>query len=350
MKKKVVIIGGGNIAGTVHVPHYQNRKELEVVAVLGRNAERAEAFAKRHAIPRFYTDGDEMYAAEKPDIVSVCTPNSFHYPAVMKALENGCHVLCEKPPAISADEAWDMHQAAKARNLVLAYNFHNRFAEDVKIVREKAAAGLLGDIYVTKVQALRRSGVPAWGYFTNKELQGGGPLIDIGVHMLDAAMYVLGFPAVKRVTAKQFQKIGKKKSHGSFGEWDPKKYEVEDSLFGFIELEGGNLLQIETSFALHIIEESVMDVTFMADKAGATLFPAHIHTDKHGELVTLYQKKQADPDRQRKSMEAFIDRCLGKEVMIADSEQGYIIQRIVEALYESAEKGESVSLWPDNRH
>jgi predicted dehydrogenase len=343
-KKKVVIIGGGNIAETVHVPYYQARNELEVVAVVGRNAGRAQAFSEKHAIPKFYTDADDMYAAEKPDIVSVCTPNSLHYADVMKALEHGCHVLCEKPPAISSKEALEMHQAAEKNKLVLAYNFHHRFAEDVKIIREKAQAGMLGDIYVTKVQALRRSGVPGWGSFTNKELQGGGPLIDIGIHMLDAAMYVLGFPAVKKVTAKQFQKIGTKKSSGSFGAWDPQKFEVEDSLFGFIELEGGGLLQIETSFALHMKEDSIMNAAFYGDQAGATLFPAHIHTDEDGKLVTLYQKGEADSSRHPKSMEAFVDRCLGKPAMIAGGEQGYIIQRIVEALYESAEKGESISL------
>jgi predicted dehydrogenase len=343
-KKKVAIIGGGNIAETVHVPYYQGRHELEVVAIVGRNPGRVQAFSERLGIPRFYTDADEMYATEKPDIVSVCTPNSLHFPDVMKALGNGCHVLCEKPPAISSKDALEMHQAAKERGLVLAYNFHHRFAEDAKIIREKAAAGMLGDIYVTKVQALRRSGVPGWGYFTNKELQGGGPLIDIGVHMLDAAMYVLGFPAVRKVTAKQFQKIGTTKSSGSLGEWNPKTYEVEDSLFGFIELEGGSLLQIETSFALNIQEDSVMNVAFMGDQAGATLFPAHIHTDRGGKLVTLYQKTQADSNRHAKSMEAFVGRCLGEETMIADGEQGYTIQRIVEALYESAEKGESISL------
>lgn len=343
-KKKVVIIGGGNIAGTAHIPYYQARQELEVVAIVGRNAERAQTFSEKHDIPRFYIDADEMYAAEKPDIVSVCTPNSLHYADVMKALENGCHVLCEKPPAISARDALDMHQTAVKNNLILAYNFLHRFAEDVKIVREKALSGLLGEIYVTKVQALRRSGIPGWGSFTNKELQGGGPLIDIGIHMLDSAMYVLDFPTVKKVTAKQFQKIGTQKSNGSFGEWDPEKYEVEDSLFGFIEFEGGNLLQIETSFALNIKEDSIMNATFYGDQAGATLFPAHIYTDENGKLKTLYQKGQADPDCQQKSMQAFVDKCSGKDTMIADGEQGYIIQRIVEALYESAEKGESISL------
>lgn len=343
-KKKVAIIGGGNIAENAHLPYYQTHNELEVVAIVGRHAGRAQAFAEKHGIPRFYIDADEMYAAEQPDIVSVCTPNSLHYGDVLKALDHGCHVLCEKPPAISSKDAREMYRKAEKHGLVLAYNFHNRFADDVKIVREKVQAGLLGDIYVTKVQALRRSGVPGWGQFTNKELQGGGPLIDIGIHMLDAAMYVLDFPAVKKVTAKQFQKIGTKKSSGSLGVWDPQKFEVEDSLFGFIELEGGNLLQIETSFALHMTEDSIMNATFYGDQAGAALFPAHIHTDEGGKLVTLYQKSQADPDRQHKSMAAFVDRCLGKNTMLADGRQGYLIQQIVEALYESAEKGESISL------
>lgn len=343
-KKKVVIIGGGNIAETAHIPYYKLRQELELVAIVGRNTERTQNFSEKHDIPRYYIDVDEMYATEKPDIVSICTPNTLHYSDVMKALANGCHVLCEKPPAISSRDALHMHQTAVKNNLILAYNFHHRFADDVKILRENALSGHLGDIYVTKVQALRRSGVPSWGSFINKELQGGGPLIDFGIHMLDSAMYVLNFPRVKKVTAKQFQKIGTKKSSGSFGEWEPEKYEVEDYLFGFIEFESGNLLQIETSYALNMKENSIMNVEFYGDEAGATLFPAHIHTDKKGELVTLFQKEQADPNRQRKSMQAFVDKCLGKDTMIADGEQGYIIQRIVEALYESAEKGESVSL------
>ena len=343
-KKKVVIIGGGNIAETAHIPYYKARKDLEIVAIVGRNAERVRTFSEKHDIPRFYIDTDEMYITEKPDIVSVCTPNILHYGDVMKALENGCHVLCEKPPAISSKDALNMHQTAVKNNLVLAYNFYHRFAEDVKIVREKALAGHLGDIYITKVQALRRSGVPSWGSFINKELQGGGPLIDLGIHMLDSAMYVLNFPTVKKVTAKQFQKIGTKKSSGSFGEWNPENYKVEDSLFGFIELESGNLLQIETSYALNMKKDSIMNAEFYGDEAGATLFPAHIYTDEKGELVTLFQKEQADSDSQRKCMQAFVDKCLGKDTVIANGEQGYIIQRIIEALYESAEKGESISL------
>ncbi|SFC66470.1 Predicted dehydrogenase [Bacillus sp. OV322] len=344
MKKKVAIIGGGQMAEKIHIPYYRTREELEIVAVASPNRDRAGSFAERNGIPRFYTYVEEMLLAEKPDIVSVCTPNKFHYENVLQALSHGCHVLCEKPPAISAVQAKHMQETAEKNGRILAYNFHHRFAEDVQVMREKVAEGVLGDVYAVKVRALRRCGVPGWGNFTNKDMQGGGPLIDLGVHMLDAALYVLDYPKVEKVTAKMFQKIGRKKCHGSLGEWNPEKYEVEDSLFGFIELEGGALLQLETSFALNIKETSVMNVEFMGDEAGAVLYPAHIYTDEKGELSTILQRNEADPDRQQKAMTAFVDKCLDKEAMVADARQGCLIQQLVEALYQSAEKGESISL------
>ncbi|MGG1576092.1 Gfo/Idh/MocA family protein [Fictibacillus sp. NRS-1165] len=343
-KKRVAIIGGGQVAETVHVPYYLSRDDIELVAVVGQNADRVKNFAARNGIPYYYTDAAEMYAALKPDIVSVCTPNRFHYEHVMVALSNGCDVMCEKPPAISADEAKKMQEEAEKNHCILAYDFHHRFADDVELLRKKVEEGILGDIYVVKAQALRRCGIPGWGNFTNKSLQGGGPLIDLGIHMLDAALYVIGYPKIEKVTAKMFQKIGNKKSDGTFGEWDPEKFEVEDSLFGFIELEGGRLLQLETSFALNIKETSIMNVRFCGDQAGATLFPAQIYTDKKGELVSLLERETSDPERHQKSMAAFVDKCFGKDVKIADAKEGYIIQQLIEALYQSAEKGESVSL------
>lgn len=343
-KKRVAIIGAGQVAEKVHVPYYLTREEIELVSVVDPNAERAKDFAQRNGIPQYYTDAAEMYANEKPDIVSICTPNRFHFENAIQALEACCDVMCEKPPALTADEAKKMQEVAEKNNRILAYDFHHRFADDVKMVREKVEEGVLGDIYIVKAKALRRCGIPGWGNFTNKKIQGGGPLIDLGVHMLDAALYVMGYPKIEKVTAKMFQKIGTKKAHGTLGEWDPKKFEVEDSLFGFIELEGGRLLQLETSFALNIKETSIMNVEFCGDQAGATLFPAQIYTDERGELVSLFTSEVADPDRHQKSMAAFVDKCLGKDVMVADGKQGYIIQQLIEALYQSAEKGESVYL------
>ena len=344
IKKKVAIIGGGKIAENVHVAYYKTREELEIVAVVGVNEETLKLFAERNNIPNYYTDAAEMYEVEKPDIVSICTPNLFHFENVMQALENNCDVFCEKPPAILAEDARKMHEKSIEKGRVLAYDFHHRYADDVTILKEKIDQGVLGDIYFVKVKALRRNGIPGWGSFTNKRIQGGGPLIDLGIHMLDAALYILDYPKVKKVTAKMFQKIGNNKNEGSFGKWDPTKFEVEDSLFSYIELENGSLLQLETSFALNIKEKSEMNVEFCGDQAGATLFPVEIYTDEKGEFVTLLKRETADPDRHSKSMAAFVNRCLGKDVMLADGEQGFAIQQLIEAIYQSAEKGESISL------
>lgn len=341
---KVALIGAGQVAEKVHVACYRQHPGLEMVAVVDCDARRARAFAWRNGIARAYTSLEAMLVAEQPDIVSVCTPNRFHHQPVLTALLHGCHVFCEKPPAMNAGQALEMWQASQKAGRILAYDFHHRFAEDARILRQKVAEGVLGDVYVTTARALRRCGVPGWGNFTDKAQSGGGPLIDIGIHMLDAAMFVLGFPAVRKVTAQMFQKIGNRKSEGMFGRWDPQKYTVEDSVFAAIEFCEGGLLRLETSFALNIQPQSVMNVEFCGDKAGAILFPAQIYTDEKGELVTLFRRDTADDQRHALSVRAFVAAVRGETVSLADAEQGYRIQQLVAAVYASAESGESVYL------
>ncbi|MDI3362882.1 Gfo/Idh/MocA family oxidoreductase [Lelliottia sp. V89_10] len=341
---RVAIIGAGQVADKVHASYYATRTDLLMVAVMDSRLDQALAFAERHAIAGAYQDLELMLQEAKPDIVSICSPNRFHFEHVMAALAAGCHVMCEKPPAMTPEQADQMRLAARKAGKVLAYDFHHRFALDAQLLREAVLDGTFGEIYVTRAQALRRCGVPGWGAFTNKSLQGGGPLIDIGIHMLDVAMYVLGFPAVKRVTAHSFQKLGTTKHCGQFGEWDPKSYTVEDALFGTIEFCNGGILRLDTSFALNIREQSIMNVSFCGEKAGATLFPAHIYDDVGGELQTILSRDEADDQRHLRSMDAFVRHVMGEPVMIADAEQGLVIQQLVAALYQSAETRESVEL------
>ncbi|ELY3835032.1 Gfo/Idh/MocA family oxidoreductase [Cronobacter turicensis] len=341
---KVAIIGAGQVADKVHASFYRTREEVQLVAVCDSRPEQAQAFAERHAIRHVFADVATLLSEVRPDIVSVCSPNRFHHEHVMQALAAGCHVMCEKPPAMTPEQADDMRQAARRAGTVLAYDFHHRFARDTQLLREQVALGTLGDVYVTNARALRRCGVPGWGVFTNKALQGGGPLIDIGIHMLDAALFVLGFPQVSRVTAHTFQKLGTTKSSGQFGRWDPQQYTVEDALFATLEFTGGNILRLETSFALNIAPQSLMNVEFCGDKAGATLFPAHIYQDCDGELLTLMLREKADEQRHQRSMEAFLDRVQGKPAPVADGDQGWQIQRLVAAIYQAAETGKCVEL------
>lgn len=341
---RVAIIGAGQVADKVHASYYCTRDDLELVAVCDSRQSQAQALAEKYGNASVWDNPQAMLQAVKPDVVSVCSPNRFHFEHTLMALEAGCHVMCEKPPAMTPEQALEMCQTARRVGKVLAYDFHHRFALDTQLLREQVASNVLGEVYVTQAKALRRCGVPGWGVFTNKELQGGGPLIDIGIHMLDAAMYVLGFPQVKRVHAHSFQKIGTRKNRGQFGEWDPASYTVEDALFGTIEFQSGGILRLETSFALNIPEQSIMNVSFCGDKAGATLFPAQVYSDNDGELVMLRQREQADDQRHFRSMDAFVNHVQGAPVMIADAEQGYVIQQLVSALYQSAETGTYVEL------
>ena len=341
---RVAIIGAGQVADKVHASFYSARKEVQLVAVCDSNPQQAQAFAERYAIRHFFTDAQTLLRECRPDVVSVCSPNRFHYEHVMQALAAGCHVMCEKPPAMTPQEADDMRRAAHRAGKVLAYDFHHRFALDSQLLRQRMENGELGDVYVTNARALRRCGVPGWGVFTNKALQGGGPLIDIGIHMLDAALFVLGFPRVKRVTAHAYQKLGNRKNSGQFGYWDPSAYTVEDAVFATLEFANGGILRLETSFALNITPQSVMNVEFCGDKAGATLFPAHIYEDVDGELVTLLQREKADEKRHQRSMEAFLDAVQGKPAPIADADQGYLIQQLVAAIYQAAQTGMCVEL------
>lgn len=341
---RVAIIGAGQVADKVHATYYATRSDLRMVAVCDSRLEQAQAFAAKFDMAGSYDDLRLMLEEARPDVVSVCSPNRFHFEHVMATLEAGCHVMCEKPPAMTPQQADQMRVLAHKKGNVLAYDFHHRFSLDAQVLRENMQAGALGEVYLTTATALRRSGVPGWGVFTNKAMQGGGPLIDIGIHMLDAAMYVLGFPAVKRVMAHSFQKLGTVKNSGQFGDWDPTQYTVEDALFGTVEFHNGGILRLDTSFVLNIEDQSRMNVTFCGEKAGATLFPAHIYNDLSGELNTLAQRELADDNRHFRSMEAFVRRVQGEDVMIVDADQGYVIQQLVAALYESAEKGEWVTV------
>ncbi|AGE86201.1 oxidoreductase YcjS [Cronobacter sakazakii SP291] len=156
---KVAIIGAGQVADNVHASFYRTREEVQLVAVCDSRPEQAQAFAERHAIRHVFTDVATLLAEVRPDVVSVCSPNRFHHEHVMQALAAGCHVMCEKPPAMTAEQADEMRQAARRSGKVLAYDFHHRFARDTQLLREQVASGTLGDVYVTNARALRRAGL-----------------------------------------------------------------------------------------------------------------------------------------------------------------------------------------------
>lgn len=336
-KLRVALIGAGQIARVSHIPAYRSMEGVEIVGVSDTNLESAKKLAGEYGIPYAAQSHLELLEECRPDAVSVCVPNKFHYPIVMDALNAGSHVMCEKPPAISYEEAKKMADAAKKKGLILTYDFHFRHGKNVSLMKEMIRRGELGQIYFARAKWLRRAGVPGWGNFINKKMQGGGPLIDIGAHMLDLACYLFDYPEISYVSAAMSNRIGTTASVGLMGEWDPSKYTVEDGLFGMIYFKDGRCLELETSFALNMKEKDLRTVDVFGDKRGGSLFPLEIWSGAEEEFADRTYPFVRDGDLHMDAITNFAKACLGEEAVLVTAEQGAYVQRIIEALYRSAE-------------
>jgi predicted dehydrogenase len=337
-KFKAAIIGGGNIADSNHIPALKQLcDQVEIVAVCSRDLTKARALADKHNISAAFANTAELYRQCAPDVVVICTPNNLHYPQTMEALEQNCHVFCEKPPAMNASQAREMADLAAQKGLVLAYNFQLRQASEWSLLMRCKTDGLLGDIYHIKANFLRRRGIPGWGYFTNKSMQGGGALIDLGVHVLDLALYALDYAVPTQVVGNTYDFIGKAGGKGLMGDWKPETFEVEDGAMAYLSFPNKASIILSASFALNMQAEKERNLEVFGSKGGAKLFPFSLYTELAGELADVQFPYLEDVDIQLKNTAAFLDACAGKPSNVCTAEQGAILQEIVAQIYQSAE-------------
>lgn len=337
-KLRVGIIGAGQESLNSHFPNCKKNSDIaEIVAVCDVNGESAKRAAEMFDVPVWYTSHQEMLEKETLDLVTICVTNKFHASLTIDALRSGCHVLCEKPPALNAIQAKEMADEAKKAGKLLTYNLHYRYAPEVQMIKAMIEAGEFGELYAAKIKALRRRGIPGWGNFTNKSMQGGGPLVDIGVHMLDTALYLLGYPKPLYVAANSSDRIGKRGGVGLMGAWDPERFTVEDSLFGYVQFENGVSLQVETAFALNCKDKQIMNVEIYGDQAGASVFDGQIYTEKNGNLVDMKLPFVKDLDKRNISISNFLRCCAENDMPLITADQGVILMQIIDALYESAD-------------
>ncbi|MCD5324540.1 MULTISPECIES: Gfo/Idh/MocA family protein [Pontibacillus] len=344
-KLRIGIIGAGGIARSAHIPNYQNYGDaVEVVAVANHNKEKAEDCAREFSISHAYEDYQDMLREMDLDAVSICTPNAFHAEQAIAAMESGCHVLCEKPPAISSSDAEKMEEAASRLGKHLMYGFHFRFRPEVETVKRFIDEGEMGEIYAAEAKWNRRRGIPGWGVFTNKELQGGGTLIDNGIHMLDSALYLMGYPEPKTVLGVTYDKIGKRPGVGLLGEWDHENFSVEDMARGMIAFQNGASLLFESSFAANIADKDARVLKVMGDQGGADVFPLTMYQEKHDTLLDLTPPYVDKGNAHKDMVHHFIESILMGQKTSGHTHQGTLVQRIIEALYESAATGKAVEM------
>ncbi|MFD2831572.1 Gfo/Idh/MocA family protein [Corticicoccus populi] len=339
---KMGMIGAGGIAVNRHIPIYQAMAEnVEVYAVQDINIERAEAVAESHSIPHVYEDYSEMF--EHVDAVTICTPNKFHEVISTEALNRGVHVFCEKPMAMNAFEAEKMLQASKENNRVLMIGYHYRFMESVLLSKQSMRE--VGAPIVTRVSAMRQRKVPGWGVFINKDLQGGGSLIDWGCHLLDSALWLLEGSKPVEVSAEVYQRLSKQPNQiNDWGRYDHSSVNVDDHVSAYIRFDDQSTLLFECSWAANIKSDK-NHISISGESGGINVFPYELYQSKYGRMMeTTVETKDQEHEAAYLQAENFIGACLGRESLKSRPEDALVVSKVIDAVYRSSEEKRSISI------
>lgn len=352
----VGVIGLG-WAGQQHLDAYSALDGVEVVALAGLEEPARTVLAERYGIEHHVDRWEELLELDGLDAVSVAVPTFLHAPIAIAALERGLHVLSEKPIARNESEARSMVEAARAAGRVLDVGFNHRQRGDIRKLKDVIDAGRLGRPYYAKAWWLRRSGIPGRGsWFTRSELAGGGPLVDIGVHVLDYSLFLLGNPTVTAVSASTYDLLatagfgfnpesGKTSVAGSTG------FDVEDLATVFMRLEDGGTLLVEASWAAHRIDGDQFGITLYGSKGGAELIVEDyapsgsltIFTDDGG--VAAETRLSAPPGRGHEAVvEQFLSNVRSGRWEEHDGTGAVALARIVDACYRSAAEQREIRL------
>ncbi|MFC4811453.1 Gfo/Idh/MocA family protein [Paenibacillus sp. GCM10023250] len=348
-KLRVGVIGAGSISG-LHLEAYKRCPDAEIAAICDLNGERAQAAADKYGAARTYTDYRELLADPGIDAVSVCTWNNTHAEISIAALEAGKHVLCEKPMTRTVEDAERVREAVRRSGKVLQVGFVRRYAGSVDVLKRFIDAGELGEIYYAKASCLRRLGNPG-GWFSDKERSGGGPLIDLGVHIIDICWYLMGRPKVVSVSGNTYNRLGNRAhiqnlSFYKAADYDASRNDVEDAANAVIRFENGASLMVDVSFTLHAAKDELY-IKLYGDKGGAEVEPALlVMSEKHDTIVNV------TPQIDNSSFDAteafgreiahFVNSSLGRCETLSPVEDGLEVTRMLSAVYESAASGREI--------
>ena len=345
-KLRIGIIGSGGIAQGCHMRGYATMPDrCEIVAVCDVNPDTARTAADKYQVAKTYTDYHQMLQQEQLDAVSVATPNAYHMQPTIDALEAGIHVICEKPLAMNAEEARKMCAAAKSSGKILQVALQQRFTGPARFMKSFIDAGNMGDIYYARAQALRRRGVPHWGVFIDKEKQGGGPLIDIGVHILDMTLFLMGYPKPLVASGKTWDMLGTNPDIvNPWGDYDRSKFTVEDFAVGMIKFDNGAVVVLESSFMANLDGDPFQTQLF-GTKAGAIVKgwgedPIQIFTENNKQLFNMKPANVPNVESSHvDEIKAFVDAIIHSKPSPGPGENGLILNAIFDALYKSSETG-----------
>ena len=352
-KIKIGIIGTGGISH-FHMSGYKRLTDkAEVVAICDINEQRVKDYSKQYNIPNYYLDFNEMLAKEELDAVSVCTWNNAHMAATVAALNAGVDVLCEKPMAMNQAEAELMEKAAVDNNKMLMIGFVRRYGNDTAIVKDFIDNGFMGDIYYAKATYLRRNGCPG-GWFGDKYYSGGGPLIDLGVHVIDLARYLAGCPQPVSAYGVTFSNLGVNRARGGVAQYSTDtsakqefQHNVEDLTSALIRFDNGFVLSVEASFNLNI-KGDTGTIELYGTKAGIKIDPGvEFFSDMNGHFVNIQPSGNSSLSFDglfEGEVAHFVDCVIEKKQPRSPACDGVALMKIIDAIYESARTGSEVKI------
>ena len=335
VKVRIGVIGLGAIAQVVHLPILSKLKEVELVAVCDIDKSKAKYVGERYGVKRFYGDPKAALGDGGIDAVVVCTPTNTHRDIALLAIESGVDALVEKPIARNYAEAVEIADVAKKHKRNVMVGMNNRFRPDSMILKSFVENGELGKIFYVKAGWLRKQSVSS-PWFTSKEESGGGVFLDLGIAVMDLALWLVGYPEVKRVSASNYSLITKK---------------VEDSSMVFLTMKDGSTLVTEASWSFQT-EDNFFYCDLFGTQGSARVNPLRINKSAsggHGSLVNVTPTKlETHQNLYKRSYEYelkhFVGAVRGLNPVISSADEAVKRMKIVDAIYMSAEKGKEIVL------
>ena len=348
-KLKVGIVGVGGIART-HIPGWHASEHAELVAGSDIGEDVLNRFGEENGVDKLHADPEALFSDSDIDIIDICTPSMYHAPLAIAALEAGKHVICEKPLAPTPDDIRRMIEARDKSGKTLMTAQHFRFQGSSKAMKDELDTGALGDIYHARSWMLRRAGAPTGGGFIIKENSGGGPCIDIGVHILDLTLWFMGNPKPVAVTGVARAELAHQE--GVFSQWGrqpiPENFNVEDFAAAFVRFDNGATLVIEVSWLLHHNTQGEDMQMWLYGTDGGAHWPKCEIYESNNQTRQQYNRELK---LMHAGLEAHAQECVEFAAAVAaggpspvPAEQSLQVLKILDGIYRSQAQGGEVKL------
>jgi len=350
---KVGVVGLG--MGSVHVAAFAGIPGVEVVALAGKEADRRAELGAQFGVELLLENWQDLVALDELDAISIATPNFLHHPIALAALAAGKHVFCEKPLALNHAEARQMVDAAVAHDRVLEVAFNHRQRADVQFARRYIETEGLGRVYHSRASWKRRAGIPGLrSWFTSADMAGGGALIDLGPHVLDSLLFLLGEPRVESVSAVTHGELGRA-GYGAMDRAeqmasDTGQFEVEDLASALLRFEDGSSATFEISWAGHSVDDEDISIELLGVDGGIRVFiprykkddTLRIYRDSAGTPLTIRPEVDVVGGDHARVISAFVDVVRSGDWSGHRGELALHRTAVLDACYRSAREGREV--------